>query len=90
MLEEVLTHPGAPRWRHRAGHRLDAVAVARAREPLSTAGWLTDHLAVARRLPAYRSYPNLVELNDFPLISRADLRGDIAAFVPLDADLSRW
>ncbi|BBZ66060.1 hypothetical protein MINS_14890 [Mycolicibacterium insubricum] len=89
VLEEVLTHPGAPRWRHRAGHRLDAVAVARAREPLSTAGWLTDHLAVARRLPAYRSYPNLVELNDFPLISRADLRGDIAAFVPLDADLSR-
>ncbi|MCB0926721.1 MAG: AMP-binding protein [Mycolicibacterium insubricum] len=89
VLEEVLTDPGAPRWRHRAGHRLDAAAVARARDPLSTAGWLADHLAVARRLPAYRSYPDLVELTDFPLISRADLLVDIAAFVPLEADLSR-
>ena len=88
-LAAVRDDPNAPPWRHRAGHRLDAAALARAREPLPHTGWLAEHLGIARRLPAYRRYPKLTALQDFPLLTRDHLRADIAAFVPLDADLDR-
>jgi len=89
-LDAVLSHPFAPAWRHTTGHRLDPAAIERARRPLPTPGWLDEHLAVARELPAYRNYPRaLAELADFPIVSREDLVVDVAAFVPIGADLSR-
>jgi len=89
-LDAVLSHPFAPAWRHTTGHRLDAAAVERARHPLPREAWLPQHLAVARELPAYRNYPRpLVELADFPIVSREDLVADVTAFVPIGSDLSR-
>ena len=89
-LDAVLSHPFAPAWRHTTGHRLDAAAIERARRPLPTAGWLNEHLTVARELPAYRNYPRpLTQLADFPIVSREDLVADVAAFVPIGSDLSR-
>ncbi|TPX05533.1 CoF synthetase [Schumannella luteola] len=89
-LEAVLAHPAAPLWRHRVGHRLDAAAVERARAELPVDNWLPAHLEVVRELPAYRGLRGrLHALDDFPLISRAELAADIGGFVPRDADLSR-
>ncbi|QDE35699.1 AMP-binding protein [Microbacterium foliorum] len=82
-------HPDAPHWTHATGDRLTAEQVQRVRHPLSTDDWLTDHLAAARRTLRYRGMPTGCTLDDFPTISRADLVDDLAAFVPLDADLSR-
>ncbi|MEP6842001.1 MAG: AMP-binding protein, partial [Pseudolysinimonas sp.] len=89
-LEGVMQHEHAPVWRHRAGHRLAPSQIERARRPLPLDGWLDRHLAVARDLPAYASWPGRLDtLEDFPLISRDDLFADISAFVPRDADLDR-
>ncbi len=88
-LASVRHHPAAPRWTHATGDRLTAEQVERTRLPLPTEGWLEEHLAVARKLPAYRRLTGLHTLADFPLISRADLADDVAAYVPLDADFSR-
>ena len=88
-LAAVRHHPAAPRWTHATGDRLTAEQLERTRQPLPTEGWLEDHLAVARKLPAYRRLPGLNALADFPVIGRADLAADVAAFVPLDADFSR-
>lgn len=82
-------HPDAPHWTHATGDRLSAEQVDRVRQPLSTTGWLAEHLAAARRTLRYRGMPTGPALEDFPTISRADLVDDLAAFVPLDADLSR-
>ncbi|CAN7191687.1 AMP-binding protein [Microbacterium foliorum] len=82
-------HPDAPHWTHATGDRLTAEQVQRVRHPLSTDGWLVDHLAAARRTLRYRGMPTDAALDDFPTISRSDLVDDLAAFVPLDADLSR-
>ncbi|MCW5953198.1 MAG: AMP-binding protein [Propionibacteriaceae bacterium] len=88
-LASVRHHPAAPRWTHATGDRLTAEQLERTKRPLPTEGWLTEHLAVARRLPAYRRLTGLDTLADFPVISRADLAKDVAAYVPLDADFSR-
>ncbi|MGC3955724.1 MAG: AMP-binding protein [Propionicimonas sp.] len=88
-LAAVRHHPAAPRWTHATGDRLTAEQLERTRHPLPTAGWLDEHLAVARKLPAYRRLTGLDTLADFPTISRADLAADVAAYVPLDADFSR-
>ena len=56
-LEALLTDPDAPVWTHTAGDRLDAEAVARAGVPRPTDGWLEEHLASVRALPAYRHHP---------------------------------
>lgn len=88
-LAAVRSHAAAPRWTHATGDRLTAEQVERTRHPLPTEGWLEDHLAVARKLIAYRRLPGLERLTDFPTISRADLAADVAAFVPLDADFTR-
>lgn len=88
-LASVRHHPAAPRWTHATGDRLTADQLERTRQPLPTAGWLTEHLAVARKLPAYRRLTGLDTLADFPTIGRADLAADVSAFVPLDADFSR-
>ena len=88
-LASVRHHPAAPRWTHATGDRLTAEQIERTRRPLPTEGWLEEHLAVARKLPAYRRLTGLDTLADFPLISRADLADDVAAFVPLDADFGR-
>lgn len=88
-LDGILDHRHAPRWRHRTGHRLDPAGIASARTFPTLDGWLEQHLAVARRLPAYRGRGPLPRLRDFPLIGRDDLMADISAFVPLDADLDR-
>jgi phenylacetate-CoA ligase len=82
-------HPDAPAWVHATGDRLNPAQIARVRTPLPTAGWLDAHLATARRLLHYRARTDLRRLEDFPTVGRADLVADIAAFVPLDADLER-
>lgn len=82
-------HPDAPHWTHATGDRLSAEQVERVRHPLPTAGWLAEHLDAARRTLRYRGMPADAALEDFPTVSRADLVDDLAAFVPLDADLSR-
>lgn len=82
-------HPDAPRWTHATGDRLTAQQAERVRHPLSTDDWLRDHLAAARRTLRYRGMTQDAALEDFPTIARADLVDDLAAFVPLDADLSR-
>lgn len=88
-LERWRRHPDAPEWTHVTGDRLSAEMSDRVRTPLLLDGWLDEHLAVARRLLHYRRREGLDRLEDFPPISRADLVADIAAFVPLDADLDR-
>lgn len=88
-LQRWRRHPHAPRWVHAAGDRLTAEQVARVRRPLPVDDWLPEHLAVARRLIRYRRVPGLERLEDFPTVTRGDLVSDIAAFVPLDADLDR-
>ncbi|GAA5202453.1 AMP-binding protein [Microbacterium jejuense] len=88
-LQRWRRHPSAPRWVHETGDRLTAAAVERVRVPLPTEDWLPEHLDTARRLLHYRRMPGLDGLPDFPPITRADLVDDLAAFVPLDADLDR-
>jgi phenylacetate-CoA ligase len=89
-LQAVRTHPLAPAWVHRTGDRLGADGVRRASAPLPVAGWLAEHLATARRLPAYRRHASrLGELSTWPTMTREDLLDDVSAFVPLDADLDR-
>lgn len=89
-LEGLRSHPDAPAWVHATGDRLSAGAAVRVREPLPTAGWMDEHLEIARRLPAYRrTAADLRTLGDFPLITRDDLVDDVSAFVPLDADLTQ-
>lgn len=82
-------HPDAPQWTHATGDRLTAEQADRVRHPLSTDGWIAGHLDAARRTLRYRGMPVDAVLADFPTISRRDLVDDLAAFVPLDADLSR-
>ncbi|WP_372969250.1 AMP-binding protein [Microbacterium sp.] len=88
-LSRWRSHPDAPHWTHATGDRLTAEQVERVRRPLATAGWLDEHLAAARRTLRYRGMPAGAALEDHPTISRSDLVEDLAAFVPLDADLSR-
>ena len=88
-LVAIVTHPDAPAWTHRTGHRLEADAIARLTRPRPTGDWLADHLSVVAGLPAYRHFGRLDRLTDFPLVTRDDLLDDIGGFVPLDADLSR-
>ena len=89
-LAAIEHHPFAPRWRHRTGHRLTAAQITEARTPFAPGEWLSDHLDVARGLPAYRgSIRPLTTLDDFPFVSRDDLVNDISLFMPCDADLSR-
>ena len=87
-LLRLRDHPAAPAWVHRTGDRLTAEGVERSRTPLPLAGWLDEHLATARRLPAYRrSDLPLDRLDQWPFTTRDDLVDDVSAFVPLDADL---
>lgn len=88
-LDRLRTHPHAPRWVHRTGDRLTAEQLERTRHPLAVEGWLEAHLAVARELLHYRGVSPLERLEDFPTISRDDLVRDLAAFVPMGADLGR-
>nr|WP_201471284.1 CoF synthetase [Microbacterium hydrocarbonoxydans] len=88
-LSRWRTHPDAPSWTHATGDRLTAQQIERVRHPLSTDGWIAEHLDAARRTLRYRGMPADAVLTDFPTISRRDLVEDLAAFVPLDADLSR-
>jgi phenylacetate-CoA ligase len=88
-LSRWRTHPDAPHWTHATGDRLTAPQAERVRHPLPLDGWMTEHLDLARRTLRYRGMPENAVLDDFPTISRRDLVDDLAAFVPLDADLSR-
>lgn len=88
-LSRWRTHPDAPQWTHATGDRLTAEQTERVRHPLPTEHWLSEHLAAARRTLRYRGMQADAALEDFATISRADLVDDLAAFVPLDADLSR-
>jgi phenylacetate-CoA ligase len=89
-LRVVAEHPLAPAWVHRTGDRLGVAGVQRAAVPLPVAGWLAEHLATARRLPAYRRHADrLGDLPGWPTMTRDDLLDDVSAFVPLDADLDR-
>ncbi len=82
-------HPHAPLWTHATGDRMDAATAAAAARPLPLDGWLDAHLETARRLIRYRDLDGLDGLHDFPPVSRVDLVADVAAFVPLDADLDK-
>lgn len=82
-------HPDAPVWTHATGDRLTADQAARVRRPLPTDAWLPEHLAAARRTLRYRHVPATAALADFPTVCRADLAADIAAFIPVGADLTR-
>lgn len=87
-LDRLRDHPLAPAWVHRTGDRLTADGIERSRTPLPLDGWLDEHLATARRLPAYRRrVAGRDRLDEWPLVTRDDLVDDVAAFVPLDADL---
>jgi phenylacetate-CoA ligase len=89
-LAALRSHPDAPAWVHATGDRLSSEAVARVTRPLPTTNWMDEHLATARRLPAYRRQASqLRSLDDFPLVGRDDLVDDVSSFVPLDADLTR-
>ena len=89
-LAALEQHPHAPAWRHRVGHRLTPAEQQAATRQLPLDDWLSQHLALARTLPAYRRHTGpLDSLTDFPLIGREDLVDDIAAFVPPGADLGR-
>lgn len=89
-LDTLLTDPDAPTWTHTAGDRLSAESVTRSAVPQPTGGWLVEHLATVRALPAYRGHPGpLVELADFPLVDRSHLMADIGGFVPVGADLDQ-
>jgi phenylacetate-CoA ligase len=89
-LDAVVRHPLAPAWVHRTGDRLSADGVARVLAPLPVHGWLAQHLATARKLPAYRRVAaTLGDLPSWPTVTREDLLDDVSAFVPLDADLDR-
>lgn len=88
-LDRWRRHPAAPDWVHATGDRLTAEMVERTRRPLPTDGWLEEHLGAARNLLAYRGLGDLAALTDFPPITRQHLVDDLAAFVPLDADLDR-
>jgi phenylacetate-CoA ligase len=89
-LRRVAEHPLAPAWVHRTGDRLGSDAVQRAGTPLPVPGWLDEHLAAARKLPAYRrTAAQLGDLASWPTVTRDDLLDDVSAFVPLDADLDR-
>lgn len=80
-------HPHAPDWTHSTGDRLSAQQAAAVARPPALDGWLDAHLEVARRLIFYRDMPGLDTLADFPPITRDHLVDDVAAFVPLDADI---
>lgn len=88
-LRRWRTHSDAPHWTHATGDRLTAAQAERVRHPLSTDDWLAEHLGAVRRTLRYRGMPTDAVLGDYPTISRGDLVDDLAAFVPLDADLSR-
>lgn len=88
-LSRWRAHPDAPHWTHATGDRLTAEQVERVRRPLPIDGWLDEHLATVRRTLRYRGMPAGAALEEHPTISRTDLVDDLAAFVPLDADLSR-
>ena len=76
-------------WTHATGDRVTRDMAVRVRQPLPLDGWLDEHLRIARGLLRYAGLTGLERLVDFPTISRRDLVADLAAFVPLDADLSR-
>ncbi|MFF7293056.1 AMP-binding protein [Microbacterium sp. NPDC008134] len=82
-------HPDAPQWTHATGDRLTAAQVERVRHPLSTDGWLDEHLAAVRGTLRHRAMPADAALADYPTTRRSDLVADLGAHVPLDADLSR-
>ena len=82
-------HPTAPRWTHATGDRLTVAQIARVRTALPAGDWLPAHLETVRATLHYRGMTGLHGLADFPTISREDLAADVAAFVPLDADLDR-
>lgn len=91
-LDALRTHRHAPLWSHETGDRLTADAVRRVIDESGPppSAWIIDLLDSAAALPAYRAHRGrLVELDDFPTISRDDLLADIAAYVPYDADLSQ-
>lgn len=88
-LDRWRQHSSAPHWTHATGDRVTPQMAERVRQPLSVEGWLEQHLSVARGLLHYRGMTGLDRLEDFPTITRHHLVADIAAFVPLDGDLSR-
>lgn len=88
-LDRWRRHSSAPVWTHATGDRVTRDMAVRVRQPLPLDGWLDEHLRIARGLLRYAGLTGLERLVDFPTISRRDLVADLAAFVPLDADLSR-
>lgn len=104
MLQQLVTHPAAPRFRNRSGHRLLPADLpllrAFADEVLATQPgwpqgaeptWLAGFAAEAyQRVPAYRKRGAVpARFADIPTTSRADLSRDITRFVPDHLALDR-
>jgi len=104
MLERLAEHPAAPIYRNRSGNRLlagdlpglaafeaETLVAAIDWRPGVPPDWITAFLAdTYRRTPHFRARgPAPRALADVPTTSRADLAGDIAAFVPDDVAVDR-
>lgn len=104
MLEFLLEHPAAPRYRNQSGNRLTLEDVASLREfdnlvlssssaPADMAGdgWLADFIArVFAEVPFYKAFGSPPrKLSDIPTVSRAELAADITRFVPDTVALDR-
>jgi phenylacetate-CoA ligase len=104
MLEFLREHPSAPIYRNQSGNRLTAADVDALRQfdreiSAATVGWprgakppwLEGFVARAfEDVPFYRALGSPpARFEDLPTVSRADLAGDIARFVPDSADIDR-
>lgn len=104
MLAFLREHPHAPFFRNTSGNRLTAEDVQRVREfedqvsnaPLGWSmterpAWLSDFVdQCLTDVPFYQRYGSTpAEFLDLPTISRADLSGDIAQFVPDSSPIDR-
>ncbi|SHM29740.1 phenylacetate-CoA ligase [Duganella sacchari] len=104
MLAFMREHPAAPVYRNHSGNKLLAHEVEEVRQferDIATAAvgwpadakpaWLNEFIRTAfASVPYYRQLGSpFRELEEIPVVSRADFATDIAAFVPDSADVAR-
>ena len=104
MLRRLREHPAAPVFRNRSGNRLSAEDLVEVRsfeartldEPVSWTpgeepGWVASYVAQCHaQVPAFRARGAPPQrFDEIPSTRRADLAGDIAAYVPDTAPIDR-